>query len=327
MLESLGLDKLTEKVYRLLLTRHDLDVDEIAQTLDVEIDQVRAALDHLAELALLRPSWDLPGGFRPVSPEAGLQTLLQQRQAELARQQQQIAQAQSTIADLIDEYANHRLGSQTSSIGTLIGMDAIQARIEELSVRARIEIVSFMSHRAHDPRALEIAKPLDLRVLGNGVAMRSVFLESARHDPSTMAYAQWLAENGAEIRTAPTLPVRMTIYDRLTALLPLEAANPRKGVVQVFDTGVLTAVLSLFETIWDAATPIGIPPPRDDAGLSPRERQLLKLLAAGFTDEGAGRQMGLSQRTVRRMMADIMEQLGARSRFEAGLRAAERGWL
>ncbi|MEV4454832.1 LuxR C-terminal-related transcriptional regulator [Microbispora sp. NPDC049633] len=58
-----------------------------------------------------------------------------------------------------------------------------------------------------------------------------------------------------------------------------------------------------------------------------QERQLLKLLAEGLTDEGAARQLGLSQRTVRRMMAGIMERLGARSRFEAGLQAAKRGWL
>lgn len=32
-------------------------------------------------------------------------------------------------------------------------------------------------------------------------------------------------------------------------------------------------------------------------------------------------------RTVRRSMAAIMSRLGARSRFQAGLKAADRGWL
>ncbi|WP_344835702.1 LuxR C-terminal-related transcriptional regulator [Nonomuraea dietziae] len=49
---------------------------------------------------------------------------------------------------------------------------------------------------------------------------------------------------------------------------------------------------------------------------------------AGLTDEGAGRQLGLSPRTIRRMMADIMKRLDARSRFEARWPcAAERKWI
>lgn len=51
------------------------------------------------------------------------------------------------------------------------------------------------------------------------------------------------------------------------------------------------------------------------------------MLAAGLTDEVAGRRLGISARSVRRQMAGLMERLGASSRFEAGLRAAQRGWL
>lgn len=47
----------------------------------------------------------------------------------------------------------------------------------------------------------------------------------------------------------------------------------------------------------------------------------------GLTDEVAARRLGISLRTARRMMARIMERLGAHSRFEAGLRAKERRWL
>jgi DNA-binding NarL/FixJ family response regulator len=53
----------------------------------------------------------------------------------------------------------------------------------------------------------------------------------------------------------------------------------------------------------------------------------LKLPAQGLTDEAAAARLGVSHRTARRMMAELMERLGARSRFEAGLRAAQRGWL
>ncbi|MEV4242122.1 helix-turn-helix transcriptional regulator [Streptosporangium canum] len=119
----------------------------------------------------------------------------------------------------------------------------------------------------------------------------------------------------------------MLVYDRKVALLSLDPAEPQRGVVQVFDTGIVTAVLALFERIRSTASPVGAAPAKDGSGLSAQERELLKLLAGGLTDGGAGRQLGLSQHTVHHMMASIMERLGARSRFEAGLGAAKRGWL
>ncbi|MFD5485064.1 response regulator transcription factor [Streptomyces virginiae] len=53
----------------------------------------------------------------------------------------------------------------------------------------------------------------------------------------------------------------------------------------------------------------------------------MRLLAGGLTDDAAGQRLGISSRTVSRHMASIMERLGATSRFEAGLKAAQRGWL
>ncbi|GAB2680499.1 hypothetical protein [Kribbella swartbergensis] len=46
-----------------------------------------------------------------------------------------------------------------------------------------------------------------------------------------------------------------------------------------------------------------------------------------MTDASATRQLGVSLRTVRRMLAEIMACLGARSRFRAGIPAPERGWI
>lgn len=60
---------------------------------------------------------------------------------------------------------------------------------------------------------------------------------------------------------------------------------------------------------------------------SPRELALIQLLCEGHTDEAAARRMNLSVRTVRRMTQQLMEQLGARSRFEAGVLAARMGLI
>jgi DNA-binding CsgD family transcriptional regulator len=85
---------------------------------------------------------------------------------------------------------------------------------------------------------------------------------------------------------------------------------------------------SFVDLAWQDAYPVqAAPAPDPSTGLSNAERCLLRLLGKGMTDASAARQLGVSLRTVRRMMAEIMARLGARSRFEAGIRAAERGWI
>ena len=47
----------------------------------------------------------------------------------------------------------------------------------------------------------------------------------------------------------------------------------------------------------------------------------------GHTDESAARKLGLSVRTIQRMMSELTGRLGAESRFQAGAEAVRRGWL
>ncbi|MEU9130595.1 helix-turn-helix transcriptional regulator, partial [Kitasatospora sp. NPDC048540] len=52
---------------------------------------------------------------------------------------------------------------------------------------------------------------------------------------------------------------------------------------------------------------------------------IMELLAAGLKDESIARRLGMSLRTTRRHIADIMEELDAASRFQAGYRFAVQG--
>jgi DNA-binding NarL/FixJ family response regulator len=56
-------------------------------------------------------------------------------------------------------------------------------------------------------------------------------------------------------------------------------------------------------------------------------RLILELLMLGTKDESIARQLGISLRTVRRRVAGLMDELGATTRFQAGLEAARRGLL
>ncbi|MER7274632.1 helix-turn-helix transcriptional regulator [Dactylosporangium sp. NPDC000244] len=164
---------------------------------------------------------------------------------------------------------------------------------------------------------------IDRDGLRRGVRYRALLPDSARlsRRVSTLALA------GAEVRTVAEVPVDAVVIDDRAALLPAD----RLAHVTVFRLPtVVTAVAELFERIWPAAvplTPLDLPDEAGGGAPTHREQALLGLLCAGSTDESAAARLGVSVRTVRRMVADIMNRLGARSRFQAGVKAADRGWL
>lgn len=324
--ERSGIGHACRKTSRPLLTRHDLDIEGIAAELSAPADQIRAALDQLVTPAPPRPSRESPP-LPPVNPEVGLRALLPRHQAELLRRRQEFAESQAAMTQLISEYVNLETDVSRPDTERLIGMEAIRSRIERLALRAEIEVASLMTAAPRDPAVIDSAITLVRRVRERGVTIRSVGMDCLREAPAPLTYARRLVEIGAEVRVAPTLPVRVLIYDRQVALVPFDPANSAAGAVQVTGRGTVAAILALFEQVWASALPIDSIPARDDAGLSPQERELLRLLAEGLTDARAGRHLGISPRTVRRTVADMMSRLGARSRFEAGLRAAERGWI
>lgn len=161
--------------------------------------------------------------------------------------------------------------------------------------------------------------------LRRGVRYRILLPDRLRADPVLTLRMGRLAPAGAEVRTVPVVPTDATVVDGALAMLPGEGRVA--GLTAVRLPSVVGTVVALFEQLWASAAPLT---PSDVAGgsvLSSRERELLALLSAGCTDESAAARLGISVRTVRRMMAAIMTRLGARSRFQAGLKAAGRGLL
>jgi DNA-binding NarL/FixJ family response regulator len=115
------------------------------------------------------------------------------------------------------------------------------------------------------------------------------------------------------------------VIDNSIAVLPADTANGSVAVLRL--NSVVTTASELFERVWPDAVPLADCDAAVDTSLSGREKEMLRLLALGATDEVAAAQLGISVRTVRRMVAQLMNRLGARSRFQAGVKAADRGWL
>lgn len=61
--------------------------------------------------------------------------------------------------------------------------------------------------------------------------------------------------------------------------------------------------------------------------LTPREIDVLRLVARGMTNREVGQELGISHRTVQGHLASIYDKLDANSRTEAVTEALKRGWI
>ncbi|MEV7026363.1 LuxR C-terminal-related transcriptional regulator [Kitasatospora sp. NPDC093558] len=277
-----------------------------------------------------------PAEQRPLclaDPSEGLRALLAREEARLLAQQAEFDRTRSTVTRLLTEYAIAEPGIRHRDTERLFGQDTVVARIEQLARSNRFETVSFQT-RTSGAVATTNALGLNLDGLARGIRMRSVYPDSVRRHEPSLAYAGVLTAHGAEIRTVPATPLRrMLVFDRTSAIVPATLDPDCLDAVLITAPGVVAALRALFEAVWETAEPLvvpadgeAVPGPRNDE-LTRHERGLLDLLSQGLTDEAVANRLALSVRTVRRNTAGLMSRLGARSRFEAGLRAKERGWL
>lgn len=227
----------------------------------------------------------------------------------------ELVAAQRKVLSATEPAGNPRLSLVVGG-GKRTGVDALLA--------SATKEVLIMSAGA-GPGPIDAIRRLSRASLRPGVRYRVLCPDAARL--SGVLSAVSLA--GVDVRTDAEVPMEALVVDRTAALLPADRATSPAGVAVFRLPGVVTATTGLFERIWQDAVPLA---PADlaearDAALTGRERDLLTLLCAGSTDESAAARLGISVRTVRRMVADIMNRLGARSRFQAGAKAAGRGWL
>lgn len=193
------------------------------------------------------------------------------------------------------------------------------AGVDALLAGATREVL-VMSTSSGDP--IGGMRPVNHENLLRGVRYRVIVPDAARTAPRVVAC-------GADTRTVAEVPTDALVVDGAAVVLPVDrTAGGRALSTAVFRlSSVVTTTTELFERLWSAGVPMSPHERRDAVELSRREKDLLALLSAGCTDESAAARLGVSVRTVRRMVADLMNRLGARSRFQAGAKAAGRGWL
>ncbi len=325
MFHALGVSQHATTVYLHLLDSPDSDISLVAAALGLTEPQVRTAVDELVRHSLAQPARAGQASPRLVRPEIALNTLLAREHAALADRQRELEKRRAMIGALLVRHAQHCAESTEPEVTRLDGSEAIRQRLAELAAACESEVSYLVPGGAQSPASMDVSRDLDATVLARGVRMRTVYLDSVRYDRPTLDYARWLGERGGEVRTTPTLPLRMLLVDRRSAVLTVRGDGSAASALVVSERDVLVPMVALFQAIWSAATPLCAAVRQDPCLLSPQEKHVLRLLSKGYTDEAVGRHLGVSPRTARRVSSTLMTRLGARSRFQAGARAAAQG--
>lgn len=176
------------------------------------------------------------------------------------------------------------------------------------------------------PRSKRQTKHLLRRQSGTNVRMQKLYNPAAVADPHHADHLLALRHAGVGVRICATvLPHETIIIDRKVAIL---AGTPVDGVrdyTVIMEPRAVAGVRTLYQATWASATDLQDYLPSKPPDIGDQGREILRHLSAGRKDETAARSMGVSVRTYRRRVAELMTRLGAESRFQAGERAQALG--
>ncbi|MFJ4090591.1 LuxR C-terminal-related transcriptional regulator [Kitasatospora sp. NPDC089913] len=332
-----GVDSAAVTLYRWTVVHGRLTPATLAQAAvetgigETDCRRALAALTEACLLQVLPPAAPgaAPVGWQPVSPQAATAQLLSDRDAALRAeeealraQRRRIQQERDGLAALVPVYLQARQHAYPQgTIDHLPDKFAVRALLCDVVDSCRSEVLVSKHGGSFPPAALREALPRDLAVLGRGVRMRSLYQHATRFDQPTRLHAEQLIGAGAEIRTLPEVLPQMIIVDGALALLPARSG----GALVIREPDLLSYLLDVFARDWENATPFATGPQAAHDIAVTVKQSILVLLAKGLKDESIARRLGISLRTCRRHVSEILEGLGAHSRFQAGVFAERQG--
>ncbi|MFD7719571.1 transcriptional regulator [Streptomyces sp. NPDC059814] len=326
MLEAVGVSAFDEGVYRAVLSGPQSAVRDLAESAGAGVARTGQALKRLATLGLVRRVGR--GQWEAVSPRSALSALLHRRRSEV---ETVFAGVETEFADL---HRLHRAGQLRSDPGSLVevltGRELMAQKVEELSRSVTTHLWTLDKppylEAVGQPHFHEQETATTRDWLERGVDVRGVYCLESIEPPGRLEAILKLAALGEQSRLLPQLPFKARIVDRRVAVVPLTGGS-KESIVLVHPSGLLDGLVELFEAYWERAEPLLSEELGAAEGPSEEELVLVRLLHAGYKDQAIARQLEVSVRTATRRVAALMRRLDAGTRFQAGVKARERGWV
>lgn len=323
MLEDIGLPAGAIELYRRLLATGPATTAELTEG-DADAGDVAAQLDALTDAGLVAPTAEQPARYVVVSPDIAIEAFVLRKQAALER-------ARMTARALAAEYhATHPTTDLAEVLDLVRGaavVSAISSRIEDAAT-TEVLLVDKPPYTSQGGLVEDCANTTEMRALGRGVTYRVIYQRSILQDPARLETLRIYGEAGEVARVLPDVPFKLLIVDGSAAIVPMRLDSSADCLV--FRGSAVPAILvECFEAMWSRAVPLALATVDGDGAVGPTsaERTVLRMLAAGVKDEVIARQMRVSVRTVGRYVDRLMHDLGAATRFQAGLQASKRGWV
>ncbi|MFF1913149.1 helix-turn-helix domain-containing protein [Streptomyces sp. NPDC058239] len=327
-LQDLGLGEDEERTYEALLKQRAAQPGELARILGIPRERLNAALTRLSDHGFTTPADSASALPRPAAPAAAIRTLIHRRQAELHLRSAELERLMMSADRIAGRLMEGSRSASEGGIEVVTGTRAVGERAESLLAAAEHEVMVLdRPPYAKGPEDADSSRTpgLDIKaLLDRGVEVRTVIDREGLSYPGRMRSLNTLVSHGLRARVTTGVPTKLIIIDRrITLLPPTETTNPTVTALVVGDALLRNALVPLFETVWDQATPLG----GADAPLPETQKELLGLLASGLKDEAIARRMGVHVHTARRRISQLLDSLNAETRFQAGAQAILRGWL
>jgi DNA-binding CsgD family transcriptional regulator len=322
MFEAFGVSALAETAYRALVRDASMGLGDLAALLSIDTSDARALVDELTSSGLL-----VPGGVDEITvvpPERALETLIDREQAALERRRRALDGLRDDVGGLVAEFVDSRRHVIGDLVEAIRGPEAVRSRLYQLSREATTSAWTLNPGLPMTRDSIAASKVMDAQSRARGVRSKAVFSVAAVGDADNQAYLADAVEAGDEVRIHPDPPMRLLLIDNETAVIPLDPANHARGAYVLHGEALVAPLRALFDLVWAASSRLG------DAATDPEEariRTVVALLADGHKDEAIARRVGVSVRTVRRLIATAIARLQAESRFQAGALAVRRGWV
>lgn len=315
-------------LYRAALAHPATPVADLAETLEHDPDDVDKPVRRLVEMGLIR----IEDGERiiAVSPMLAEATVLGAEDLELGARRASVEARRNAIRRLVVDWNDALTVTDTSGVDVISDPTQIGNVMMHYADRCQTELLSVAAGRAPKTRIDSRTRIANLYSARRGVRSRLLYQHAALRDRHTRSYLSELADNGAKIRFAASVPGRSMVIDGEVALLPIPTADTnRPGLVVVREHNVVRWVIATFEQLWAESQPLedALSRQTDTAELDQTRAAILRLMAEGEKDEAISRRLSISVRTCRRHIADYMTQVGSTSRFQAGVIAARAGHL
>ena len=318
-------------LYRLACSDPAWTADEAAELLGASRAEVDSAVVTLAELGLLS-SWEAtPSGYLVVDPSAATARLLATEDNHFESYYQHLSATRSALRELVANFLGVESARRESiSIEALTTRDQLDAALNNLTLLARRETCALHPAPVPPPDSFQRSLTRIETLLERGVRSRTIYLERFAGLPHVSEFFRAATDLGAEIRLLPHLPLRMLIYDDTDAMLPIDPVDSFVGALLIRYPALVNSLQAFFEHCWINATPLHATAAQgEQTGFicTPQQAAALRMMASGFKDEVIARRLGISPRTLSRIISEVMERLEVGSRFEAGAKLAHLGWF